>query len=121
VETCDVNSCAACRGELPALTPHEIRELRARLHGEWRVRRGKTPSLAREWRFPDFRQALAFTTRVGEIADALGHHPEVHLSWGKACITLWTYKVQGLTVTDFDMAAMIDRMVESFGDIGRTA
>jgi len=66
--------------------------------------------LQREFRFPDFRQALAFVNRVGEIAEQEGHHPDMLLSWGKVEVTLWTHKIDGLTESDFIMAAKIDRL-----------
>jgi len=69
--------------------------------------------LQREFRFPDFKQALAFVNRVGEVAETEGHHPDIFLAWGKVGITLWTHKIDGLTESDFIMAAKIDRLAAS--------
>jgi 4a-hydroxytetrahydrobiopterin dehydratase len=66
--------------------------------------------LTRAYSFPDFKQALAFVNRVGEVAEQQGHHPDILLTWGKAEITLWTHKIDGLTPSDFVMAAKIDRL-----------
>jgi 4a-hydroxytetrahydrobiopterin dehydratase len=66
--------------------------------------------LEREFRFPDFKQALEFVNRVGAVAEEQGHHPDILLSWGKVGITLWTHAVDGLTESDFIMAAKIDRL-----------
>jgi 4a-hydroxytetrahydrobiopterin dehydratase len=66
--------------------------------------------IVRSYKFPDFKSALAFVNRVGAIAEEQGHHPDILLSWGKAEITLWTHKVDGLTESDFIMAAKIDRV-----------
>lgn len=70
----------------------------------------KEQHLQREFRFPDFKQALTFVNRVGEIAEQEGHHPDILLAWGKVEITLWTHKINGLTESDFIMAAKIDRL-----------
>ncbi len=64
--------------------------------------------LEKEYRFKDFRAALAFTNRVGEVAEAQGHHPDIHLSWGKAKLIIWTHKIDGLTESDFIFAAKTD-------------
>ena len=62
--------------------------------------------------FPDFRQALNFVNRVGELAEQQGHHPDILLAWGKAEITIWTHKINGLTESDFILAAKIDRLIQ---------
>jgi 4a-hydroxytetrahydrobiopterin dehydratase len=66
--------------------------------------------LQREFKFPDFKKALAFVNRVGDLAEEQGHHPDILLAWGKAGVTLWTHKIDGLTESDFIMAAKIDRV-----------
>jgi len=66
-----------------------------------------------ELKFPDFKQALAFVNRVGEVAEKEGHHPDILLAWGKVEITVWTHKIDGLTESDFILAAKIDRLVKS--------
>ncbi|HEV7764386.1 MAG TPA: 4a-hydroxytetrahydrobiopterin dehydratase [Thermoanaerobaculia bacterium] len=75
------------------------------LDGGWRVIDGY--HLEKEFTFPDFAQALAFTNRVGAIAEEQGHHPDIHLSWGKARVTTWTHDTDGLTRSDFELAAKI--------------
>ena len=69
--------------------------------------------LQREFKFPDFKQALDFVNRVGAVAEEQGHHPDILLAWGKAEITLWTHKIDGLTESDFIMAAKIDQLNKS--------
>ncbi len=66
--------------------------------------------LARTFPFPDFKTALDFVNRVGSVAEEQGHHPDILLGWGKAVITIWTHKVDGLTESDFVLAAKIDRL-----------
>jgi len=64
--------------------------------------------LEKEYRFKDFRTALDFTNRVGELAESQGHHPDIHLSWGRVRLDIWTHKINGLTESDFIFAAKAD-------------
>jgi len=64
--------------------------------------------LEKEYRFKDFRTALTFTNRIGELAEAQGHHPDIYLSWGKVRLAIWTHKINGLTESDFILAAKAD-------------
>lgn len=66
--------------------------------------------LEKSWSFPDFASGLAFTNKVGALAEAEGHHPDIHLAWGKVRLTLWTHTVDGLTSRDYDLAAKIDAL-----------
>lgn len=98
--------CVPCKGEIPPLGEPEVSELLARLGGGWQAVDGH--HLEKEYRFKDFRTALAFTNRVGELAEAQGHHPDICLSWGKVRLTIWTHKINGLTESDFIFAAKTD-------------
>ncbi|MBN2477643.1 MAG: 4a-hydroxytetrahydrobiopterin dehydratase [Pirellulales bacterium] len=77
------------------------------LGGGWRV--VDEHHLEKEYRFTDFREALDFTNRLGEIAEMEGHHPEILLSWGKVRVTIFTHKIDGLTESDFILAAKYDQ------------
>jgi 4a-hydroxytetrahydrobiopterin dehydratase len=99
--------CAPCRGGVPPLKGKELKQFHDQVP-QWKV--VKEHQLQREFRFPDFKQALDFVNRVGALAEEQGHHPDILLSWGKAGVTLWTHKVDGLTESDFIMAAKIDRL-----------
>lgn len=98
-------SCAACRGNAHPLHGQELNDLRRELP-EWEV--VAEHHLRREFRFPDFVQALAFVNRVGEIAEREGHHPDIELGWGRVAVTTYTHKVNALTESDFILAAKID-------------
>lgn len=100
--------CAPCRGGVPALKGDELRELQEKLGGAWRV--VDEHHLEKEFTFPDFAQALEFTNAVGAIAEEEGHHPDIYLAWGKVRVTIWTHKIDGLTRSDFVLAAKIDRV-----------
>ncbi|HEX7677179.1 MAG TPA: 4a-hydroxytetrahydrobiopterin dehydratase [Thermoanaerobaculia bacterium] len=85
----------------------ELAELARTLGGDWRV--VDEHHLEKEYTFPDFAQALAFTNRIGAIAEEEGHHPDIYLAWGKVGVKIWTHKVDGLTRADFVLAAKMDR------------
>jgi len=107
---CDLASreCVPCRGGIPPLRGEELNELHRALGDDWEVVREH--HLERTFRFPDFRSALAFTNRVGELAEEVGHHPDIHLAWGKARVTVWTHKIDGLAEADFVFAAKVDAL-----------
>ena len=100
-------NCVPCRGGVPPLQGNELEEFH-RSVPNWTVT--EEHHILREFSFPDFKQALDFVNRVGEIAENQGHHPDILLSWGKVEIILWTHKIDGLTESDFIMAAKIDRL-----------
>ncbi|HUP62040.1 MAG TPA: 4a-hydroxytetrahydrobiopterin dehydratase [Thermoanaerobaculia bacterium] len=99
--------CVPCRGGVPPLKGAELRAVERELGGGWQV--VDEHHLEKSFSFPDFASALAFTNRVGAIAEGEGHHPDIHLAWGKVRITIWTHKVDGLTRSDFVLAAKIDQ------------
>jgi len=101
--------CVPCRGGVPPLKGEELKKLHNGIP-EWEV--VSEHHLHREFRFPDFKQALDFVNRVGSIAEQEGHHPDILLAWGKVGITLWTHKIDGLTESDFILAAKIDRLAK---------
>ena len=98
--------CVPCRGGVPPLRGEELRELAGLLGPGWRV--VDEHHLERERTFPDFATALSFVNRVGALAEEEGHHPDLFLAWGKVRITLYTHKIDGLTRSDFVLAAKID-------------
>lgn len=100
--------CVPCRGDMPPLTADQIAPLRAELHDDWHVH--DNHHLERTFEFPDFAKALAFTNAVGAVAEAEGHHPDIYLAWGKVRITLWTHQNNGLTESDFVLAARVDKL-----------
>ena len=103
-------ACVPCRGGIPPLKGKELAEIHRQLteSAQWTV--VNEHHLTRADKFPDFRSALAFVNRVGEIAEEQGHHPDILLGWGKVEITTWTHAVDGLTESDFILAAKIDRL-----------
>ncbi len=100
--------CVPCRGGVPPLKGADLEALARELGGGWLV--VNEHHLEKEFTFPDFAKALRFTNRIGAIAEAQGHHPDIHLAWGKARVTIWTHKIDGLTRSDFVLAAKIERI-----------
>jgi 4a-hydroxytetrahydrobiopterin dehydratase len=100
-------TCVPCRGGVPPLQGEELRRLERQVEG-WEV--VNEHHLHKAYTFPDFKTALAFVNRVGELAEEQGHHPDILLTWGKVEITIWTHKIDGLTESDFILAAKIDQL-----------
>jgi 4a-hydroxytetrahydrobiopterin dehydratase len=102
--------CVACRRDSPLVTEGEIAELKPQIP-EWKiVEREGIKRLERTFKFDDFAKAIAFTVRVGEMADAEGHHPALLTEWGKVTVTWWTHKIKGLHRNDFIMSAKSDEI-----------
>jgi 4a-hydroxytetrahydrobiopterin dehydratase len=100
--------CVPCKGGVPPLEGADLDRMREALGADWEVVDGH--HLEKEYRFADFRAALAFTNRVGELAEAQRHHPDIALAWGSVRLTIWTHKIDGLTESDFVFAAKVDRL-----------
>ncbi len=100
-------TCVPCRGGVPPLKGEELAALEKQVGG-WNVI--EEHHITRSFKFPDFLEALKFVNRVGELAEGQGHHPDIFLAWGKVEITTWTHKINGLTESDFILAAKIDQL-----------
>ena len=100
--------CVLCKGGTPPLAQGEISALLGKIGGGWQVERGH--HLKKEYKFKNFREALNFTNKVGELAEEQGHHPDIYLAWGKVRLAIWTHVIDGLTENDFILAAKIDAL-----------
>jgi len=98
--------CVPCRGGAPPLKGQELDRFSAQLPG-WKV--VGEHHLEKTFLFPDFKTALAFVNQAGEIAERQGHHPDLFLTWGQVQVKIYTHKIDGLTESDFILAAKIDR------------
>jgi len=103
--------CVPCKGDLPPLKGADLAALHDELGGEWSV--VDEHHLEKEFRFKNFREALAFANRVGEMAEQQQHHPDILLSWGRVKLTIWTHKIGGLTRSDFVWAAKAEALYAS--------
>ena len=100
-------TCVPCRGDVPALKGAQLHDLAHQLPN-WEVVNER--HIKRIFKFPDFQKALDFVNAVGAVAEQQGHHPDILLTWGKVEITIWTHAVNGLTESDFILAAKIDQL-----------
>ena len=107
------NKCIPCRGGVPPLDPAKVQALLGQLEQGWEL--NKEGHIERMYTFKNFAEALAFVNEVGAVAEEEGHHPDLYLAWGKCKIEIWTHKIQGLTESDFYMAAKADRAYQSHG------
>ena len=99
--------CVPCRGGVPPLKGEALEQLKSQLPG-WQV--VDEHHLLKTYSFPDFRTALDFVNKAGAIAEAEGHHPDLLLSWGRVEAKIWTHKVNGMTESDFILAAKLDEI-----------
>ncbi len=100
--------CVPCKGGVPPLKGDDLKQIHERLGQNWAVE--QEHHLEKEFTFDDFQQALDFTNKVGQLAEQQGHHPDIYLTWGKVDIKIWTHKIDGLTESDFVLAAKIDEL-----------
>lgn len=111
MDSCDLTTekCRPCEGGIPLLTPAEVEQM-LRQVPEWRLT-ADGQRIRREWRVQDFLTALDFFNRIGEIAEAEDHHPDLHLvGYRNVTIELWTHAIGGLSENDFILAAKVDRL-----------
>ena len=100
-------TCIPCKGGVPPLKGTKLDDLLEKLKNDWKII--KEHHLEKEYSFKNFKEALDFTIKVGELAENQGHHPDVFLAWGKVKLTIWTHKIDGLTESDFIFAAKADK------------
>src|ERR1041384_8128571 len=100
--------CVPCKGGVAPLKGDDLNRLARELQPGWRVL--EEHHLEKEFKFPNFKDALAFNNRVGELAEAQGHRTDIYLAWGKVKLTIWPHKINGLTESDFILAAKADRL-----------
>jgi 4a-hydroxytetrahydrobiopterin dehydratase len=112
-ETLAEKTCMPCRGGVPPLTRDKAQHFQAQAPN-WELR-DDARRIERTVRFGNFQEALAFVQKVGQLAEAEGHHPDISFGWGYARVSLSTKKIKGLHENDFIMAAKIDRLHDHSG------
>ena len=100
-------TCIPCRGGVPPLKGDELADFQQKLRNGWEII--DEHHLEKEYLFSNFRKALDFTIKVGELAENQNHHPDIYLAWGKVKLIIWTHKIDGLTESDFIFAAKADQ------------
>ena len=99
--------CVPCRGGVPPMERTRAENMLTELGSAWRL--NPAGHLERSYRFSDFAQSMSFANTVADIAEAEGHHPELRVGWGNCTVEIWTHKVNGLTESDFFLAAKAER------------
>jgi 4a-hydroxytetrahydrobiopterin dehydratase len=102
--------CVACRKDAPTVTEEEVGEFLPQVSAWKIVEYEGIKRLERTFRFKDFAQALAFTMKVGQLAEVEGHHPAILTEWGRVTVTWWTHAIRGLHRNDFIMASKTDQL-----------
>jgi 4a-hydroxytetrahydrobiopterin dehydratase len=102
--------CVPCKGGVEPLKGQALSDLVKQLKDGWQVVDDR--HLEKEYKFKNFKQALEFVNKVGEIAESQGHHPDIFLAWGKVKLMLWTHKIGGLHENDFILAAKADAIYQ---------
>ncbi len=100
-------ACVPCRGGVPPLASDVADRLLRQLRGEWRI--NEKGHLASRYEFSDFLGAMRLANAIAEIAEAEQHHPDLTVRWGACEVEIWTHKIDGLTESDFVLAAKIER------------
>ena len=108
-----------CRGGVPPMERSRAEAMLAELEPGWQL--NAEGHLERVYPFKNFVQSLEFANKVGAIAEKEGHHPDLHVAWGKCKVEIWTHKIKGLTESDFYMAAKVDRAFQSMGQASAKA
>ena len=99
--------CIPCSGEVPPLKGDELLSYKVKLENNWELI--DEHHLEKDYLFENFRKALDFTIKIGELAENQNHHPDIYLAWGKVKLSIWTHKIDGLTESDFVFAAKADK------------
>ena len=111
MSTLSQQTCEACRADAPQISDDELAELMPKLP-EWApIVVDGVMQLQREYVFKNFKQAMAFSNRVGDVAEGAGHHPAILTEWGKVTVTWWSHSIKGLHKNDLIMAARTDEVL----------
>jgi 4a-hydroxytetrahydrobiopterin dehydratase len=100
--------CLPCNSSTPRLSGADLTRLHAQLGRDWEIVEGK--KLRKEYQLPDFASALALVNRIGVVAETEGHHPDLGLGWGRVTVEIWTHAIDGLSESDFILAAKIESL-----------
>ncbi len=100
--------CKPCEGGVPALKPDETAEFKKHIGRDWKVTGNN--KISKEFSFVSYRHTMDFVNKVADLAEEEGHHPVMHVYYGRLEIELWTHAISGLSENDFIMAAKIDKL-----------
>ena len=100
--------CEACKADAPKISDEDLRILMPKIPDWDIIVVDSIMQLSKEFSFRNFAAAIAFSNRVGDLAEAAGHHPAILTEWGKVTVTWWSHKIKGLHKNDLIMAARTD-------------
>lgn len=100
--------CKPCEGGVAALNQKEVEEFKKHISGGWKVTDNK--KISKEYLFVNYRHTMVFVNKVADLAEEEGHHPDMHVYYGRIVIELWTHAINGLSENDFILAAKIDKL-----------
>ncbi len=101
--------CVPCEGGVPAMTKEEAQEHMPQVPG-WKMLDGEPLRIQRTFSFKDFKEAMEFVSKVADLAESEGHHPEITIEWNKVTLTLYTHAINGLFLNDFIVAAKVNEL-----------
>jgi len=100
--------CIPCEGGIAPLDTKEVAEYRKQIQADWKITENK--KISREYSFVNYKHTMDFVNKVANLAEKEGHHPVMHVHYGKVFIELWTHSIDGLSENDFIMASKIERL-----------
>ena len=100
--------CTPCEGGIPPLDPKEIDELKVHIKNDWEIPGNK--KLTKEYSFVNYKHTMDFVNKAAQLAEEEGHHPVMHVYYGRVVVELWTHAINGLSENDFIMAYKIDKI-----------
>jgi 4a-hydroxytetrahydrobiopterin dehydratase len=100
--------CIPCEGGIPPLTRNQVAEYKKQIPDDWKITQNK--KISKEYSFVNYKHTMDFVNKVANLAEKEGHHPVMHVHFGKVLIELWTHAINGLSENDFIMAAKIERL-----------
>lgn len=103
--------CLPCEAGTPPMPPEDVARMAAQVPG-WDLKPDEQ-KLVRRFKFADFKQVMAFVNKVADLAEAEGHHPDIHISWNRVRLELTTHAIKGLSENDFIMAAKISELADA--------
>lgn len=102
-------ACVPCKGGVPPLTNEEAHKLLEELEQCWSM--NEQGHLYKEYKLSDFMSAVDLVNKIARLSEEEAHHPNLTISWGFVIVEIWTHKINGLTESDFILAAKIDAII----------
>jgi 4a-hydroxytetrahydrobiopterin dehydratase len=109
IDSLSEKKCVPCQGDTPALDQDQSQKLLIELKSDWQI--NASGHLYKSYRFKNFMNAMEFANKIAMVAEEEAHHPDLSISWGLCFVEIWTHKINGLTESDFILAAKIEKII----------